>query len=300
MYSYCMGTRLDVISTIDIDYEAHSFESKSYQPRKYNDMITLFDKGQNGLILAKDEQYNTVGFVYTRKLGTLGLCGPMAVLPDHWNSGIATKLLLEAEKLLIEEKCKTIGFETMPYLMNYYLERGWIANGITYFLRYGNEHSEKESLCKDTISIKEINHNQLNELNELSSFVGLRNGVDFTEEIAREIDMKRAIIYGVRVNSNINGVVLLELNDDIINIKMMNFLIDANRDFCCIKRVFDVICQYFDRKELMFSINTQYLELLVSALHYRCKIKGYSIRFQNQRSKVNFCENVFTSYHWGT
>ncbi|ERJ81587.1 30S ribosomal protein S6 domain protein, partial [Peptostreptococcaceae bacterium oral taxon 113 str. W5053] len=65
-----------------------------------------------------------------------------------------------------------------------------------------------------------------------------------------------------------------------------------------IKRVFDVICQNFNRREPVFFINTQYLGLLTFALHNHCKIKGYSIQFQSQHLDVTFCDSVFTSYHW--
>ncbi len=296
MYSYCMGTSLDVISTIDIDYEAHSFKSKCYQRRKYSDMISIFEKSHNGLILAKDEKYNIIGFIYTRKLGILGLCGPMAVLPDHSSKGVATKLVLEAEKLLIKEKCTTIGFETTPFLMNFYLKRNWIANGITYFMSYHDSGLVDELNSEDNISFIKRTHN---EVNSFSPFVRLHNGIDFTEEIVKDIEIKKALYFEIYVDSILNGLILFELLDDVVRVKLMNIKINGSQDFDIIKRILDYICLNY-AKEIIFPINTQYQGLITSALQNKCKVKGYSIQFQSHGSDVIFCDSVFTSYHWGT
>lgn len=297
MYTYCRGTNSDIDSTISIDYEAYLNIIKDYQPRKYIDMLSNFKKKPNGLILVKDKNNDTVGFIYTRKLGVLGWCGPMAVLPAYANKGIATRLLFEAENLLREEGCETIGFETTPNLMNYYLKKSWIATGITYFLSYSTGNATDSHLCADEIILKEKSKEELNNLNE---FVNIQNGVNFATEIITEIDLNKSKFFEILINSKRKGVVLFELIDDLINIKVMNLKINKLGGFHLIQKVFDAICGYFDKNIVMFSINTQYSELLASALNNSCKVKGYSIRFQGQNSKIISYEDMVVSYHWGT
>lgn len=297
MYTYCIGTNSDIDSTINIDYEAYSNIIEDYQPRKYIDMLSNFKKKPNGLILAKDKNNDTAGFIYTRKLGVLGWCGPMAVLPAYANKGIATRLLLEAENLLKGEGCETIGFETTPDLMNYYLKKSWVATGITYFLSYNTGNSVDLHLCTDEIILKEKPKKELNNVNE---FVNMQNGVNFATEIITEIDLNKSKFLEIWINSKIKGVVLFELKDDLINIKVMNLKINKLSDFYLMQKMFDTICGCFDKNTVMFSINTQYSELLVSALNNSCKIKGYSIRFQDKNSKIISYENMVVSYHWGT
>lgn len=297
MYTYCRGTNSDIDSTISIDYEAYLNIIKDYQPRKYIDMLSNFKKKPNGLILVKDKNNDTVGFIYTRKLGVLGWCGPMAVLPAYANKGIATRLLFEAENLLREEGCETIGFETTPNLMNYYLKKSWIATGITYFLSYSTGNATDSHLCADEIILKEKSKEELNNLNE---FVNIQNGVNFATEIITEIDLNKSKFFEILINSKRKGVVLFELIDDLINIKVMNLKINKLDGFHLIQKVFDAICRYFDKNIVMFSINTQYSELLASALNNSCKVKGYSIRFQGQNSKIISYEDMVVSYHWGT
>lgn len=297
MYTYCRGTNSDIESTISIDYEAYLNIIKDYQPRKHSDMFSNFKKKPNGLILAKNENNDTVGFIYTRKLGVLGWCGPMAVLPAYANKGIATRLLFEAENLLREEECETIGFETTPDLMNYYLKKGWISTGITYFLSYSTDNTIDSHLYTDEIILKEKSKEELNNLDE---FVNIKNGVNFDTEIITEIDLNKSKFFEVLINSKRKGVVLFELTDDLINIKVMNLKVNKLSSFHLIQKVFDDICRYFDKNTVMFSINTQYSELLASALNNSCKVKGYSIRFQGQNSKIINYENMVVSYHWGT
>lgn len=298
MYTYCIGTNSDIDSTISIDYEAYLNIIKNYQPRKYIDMLCNFNKKPNGLILAKDKNNDTVGFIYTRRLGVLGWCGPMAVLPTYGNKGIGTRLLLEAENLLKEEGCETIGFETTPDLMNYYLKKSWIATGITYFFSYSITGNEIDShLCTDEIILKEKSKKELNNINE---FVNMQNGVDFATEIITDIDLNKSKFCEIFIDRKIKGVILFELKDDLINIKMMNLKINKLNDFYFMKKIFDAICRYFNKNTVVFSINTQYSELLVSVLNNSCKVKGYSIRFQGQNSKIINYENMVVSYHWGT
>lgn len=74
-----------------------------------------------------------------------------------------------------------------------------------------------------------------------------------------------------------------------------------NGSFSIIQIIFEKLCKKFSVNKVMFSINNQkFLELLLSALNNGCQIKGYSIRFQNQKSKVIEDINIFESYRWGT
>ena len=205
---------------------------------------------------------------------------------------------MRAEALLKSEGCETIGFETTPSLMTYYLKKKWIAIGINYLLSYDIGTNESTDLSVDEISFVE---NQALDFLETNEYINMKNGVNYETEIINEIDVNENKLYTIYINKKNKGIILFCVKDALIEVKLMNMELYKNSGFSTIQIIFEKLCKNFSTNKVMFSINNQNsLELLLSALNNGCQIKGYSIRFQNKESKIIENINIFESYRWGT
>lgn len=288
---YCIGTENDILSTIEIDYLAYKEIVDNYKKREYHDVVSFFRKKQDGLILAKNDANQTIGFIYTRKLGTLGWCGPIAVLPAESKKGVASELLKKAEDLLANEGCKTIGLETTPNLINFYFRRNWLAYSFTYFIEYAVNVKSK---CHK-VSIHKVDDIRIDD--EIYNFIILNNGYDFTIEIEDELMYGDALLFSIIYNDENAGLILCKDMEDYVLIKLLNTNIQTNKLFIII---LNELGGYFNRSKILFPINTYLLLDIENNLLFNYKPIGYSIRFVKQNTQIGNERELLSLYHWGT
>lgn len=68
----------------------------------------------DGCIVAVDRDGALVGFAVANRLGTVGVLGPVCVLPSHWNRGIARELCARAVEKIDAWGCRVAGLFTNP------------------------------------------------------------------------------------------------------------------------------------------------------------------------------------------
>lgn len=92
----------------------------------------------DGCIVAEDEAGTLVGFCVTNRLGSVGVLGPVCVLPQFWNRGIARELVGRGVERIDAWGCKVAGLFTNPASprhMRLYQGFGFWPRGLTVVMR---------------------------------------------------------------------------------------------------------------------------------------------------------------------
>ena len=284
---------------IDIDYKSYIDIYLDYKPRSYIDVLSFFEKSNNGLFIAKVDG-EIVGFLFTRPLGSLSWCGPMSVLPKYSGNGIGKKMLDTATTYLIEKGCKVVGFETTPNLVPMYIKWGWLATSVTYFseipahklVQSINNNDNSYHLLKTTSSqvknfIKEIEEKTFNGLN-------LFNEIEYDEK------KMETSTYLISYSNKPKGIASIKILDNYIIVRQL--IMDKKNLGSLEQFIYALanICKKKQIKNILLPINSLYAIELHRLLGMGFIPKSYSIRFQTIDCIPYINDSSILFMHWGT